>query len=1032
MSSRTSTTHWGRLLCTGTAEQTPYRRIELTSTEFVIGRDPKSNEVYNNPQLSSTHCKIVLKRPSEESRAAADEDDGDEPIAEVWLYDLSSNGTFLNHQKVGKGNSVRMKQNDEIGFIKPSGGANPPPFAFIFQEFIGDLEPYELEALIGPRPRGVPALVQLFAPGSELPPRPPLELLSAPLLNAPLPLGGVGAAAAHEEDAELAETEAMVQSFRILAAPDAVGLRELNGTLRGRKFDMKKFVACDGPQALLDVIAEVQAKPTPSYSDLGILEGTLDALKELLNAPEGARYLLDNAGAVDSIVAVLRVGEGKVLTKALQLLTQLVVNARDTELPSIEAALRRPHKYTAGGASFAPTLCALLKGKGEGESAEAGVATHALILANTLLTLSEQRAKLAEELMSDAVEDALSELEPLLAASGGAELRTQLDALKTALSPPPPADASAPAAAVAADDVPLLPAPPPITPPAQPVSAPPALAPPPLATALAPALTPPPPLAPPPLAPPAIMMPTSGGAPPPPLPLGRVPPPPPALGGGPGGPPPPPPMPPPPPPTGTAPGLSSAPKTNNLRMLHWSKVTPAQLDASSVWRQLPPVPPVPAAKIKDMFTVKPVVLRGAAAGDGKAPRNAAASAKVTFLELKRINQIGIAMAKFRLTNTQIHAAVLSLDERVFSDPNFISTIQRSLVPTEEERAKLQPYLDKELDAGALASTEELLLLMAGIPRLQQRLECLGTKLSLRARLRELGAHLDALDAAVRAARTSKALPVLLALVLQIGNLLNEGTAKGKAEAFKLEDLQKLGDVKSTSEPQTSLLTLVAQLAQSHSRDIGKQLHAELSAVAETRELKYEALLEKAAELRAEVHMITCELSTFEKASDADRFGDVLRPFHADASQQQAALDARLEATRQSLAALSTFLADKADSSAPEAVLLRLYAFETSFGKACRDNERQANLEKTKKKEIEAAEARRKSGGGNSPGLDPLGSSAKVRKQVPRRIVQAGGELMASIQGSLRRGDYQKLLAQRLAMRRHSMAEGAEERSQDDA
>jgi hypothetical protein len=56
----------------------------------------------------------------------------------------------------------------------------------------------------------------------------------------------------------------------------------------------------------------------------------------------------------------------------------------------------------------------------------------------------------------------------------------------------------------------------------------------------------------------------------------------------------------------------------------------------------------------------------------------------------------------------------------------------------------------------------------------------------------------------------------------------------------------------------------------------------------------------------------------------------------------------------------------------------------------------------------------------------------VRKQVPRRIVQAGGELMASIQGSLRRGDYQKLLAQRLAMRRHSMAEGAEERSQDDA
>ena len=190
-----------------------------------------------------------------------------------------------------------------------------------------------------------------------------------------------------------------------------------------------------------------------------------------------------------------------------------------------------------------------------------------------------------------------------------------------------------------------------------------------------------------------------------------------------------------------------------------------------------------------------------------------------------------------------------------------------------------------------------------------------------------------------------------------------------------------------------------------------------------RELKFESLREKMVELRAELEMMGRELTSFEPAAESDRFAEVIRPFYSEAASHEARLEARLEATNAVLVDLSRYLADKVEATEPEAVLARLHAFETSFGKACRDNERQANLERAKAIELKAAEERRKSAG-NTPGGTPgSGGTMSKRKQPIRRVVQAGGALMAGIQGSLRRGDFQKMVAlrnQHLALRRHSI------------
>ena len=211
---------WGRLLCTGTQESEPYRRIELTRAEFVIGRNTGVHERYDDRQVSATHCKIILKRP--EPRIFEDEDD--DRVAQVWLEDFSSNGTFLNNQRLGKGNRAKMEQNDEIGFIRACGGVQSPPYSFIFQDFTADLELHELDSLLGTAglpPSTVPATPRDDADAVDSGKRGSEVTGKASSHTSPQHLGV--AVACDPENAELAESEAMLKSFQILAAPDPKG-----------------------------------------------------------------------------------------------------------------------------------------------------------------------------------------------------------------------------------------------------------------------------------------------------------------------------------------------------------------------------------------------------------------------------------------------------------------------------------------------------------------------------------------------------------------------------------------------------------------------------------------------------------------------------------------------------------------------------------------------------------------------------------------------------------------------------------------
>ena len=205
---------WGRLLAIGAKEPNAYRQVELRTSEFLIGRKDNCHERIADQIVSSVHLRITLVRSSE-----------DDDRLEVRLEDNSANGTYVNAQKVGKGNCVTLVGNDEIGFVRPCGGAERPPWAFMFQDFTDQLTHAQIAAILGgggasaaaaaPPPAAVVAVQSVSKGGSLLG---GLRRLSGG--SSGKSTAEKDAAAAASAAASASAASAAPDSWREVAAPD--------------------------------------------------------------------------------------------------------------------------------------------------------------------------------------------------------------------------------------------------------------------------------------------------------------------------------------------------------------------------------------------------------------------------------------------------------------------------------------------------------------------------------------------------------------------------------------------------------------------------------------------------------------------------------------------------------------------------------------------------------------------------------------------------------------------------------------------
>ena len=283
-----------------------------------------------------------------------------------------------------------------------------------------------------------------------------------------------------------------------------------------------------------------------------------------------------------------------------------------------------------------------------------------------------------------------------------------------------------------------------------------------------------------------------------------------------------------------------------MRPLHWSKVPDAKV-AGTLWLEdamEESKAAVDAADLEVIFglaetrgrsATKDVERERSGSVEGKAKTK---KEQVQLVDNKRSNNISIALARIRLSDEQMRAAVVDPVSHPLT-PEQVSAILPAL-PTAEELEMVKEYTG---DVDSLGRVEKFFLVLSDVERLGPRLQALQATQQFAPQWESLADEFKTVLIAVDQVRSSEALKAILRQVLRLGNYLNGTSARGGAYGFKLADLSKLVNVKS-ADSKTTLLHYLARLL-TEGGSLIDDVKSELNALPEAKDIP---LSEKRGEL----------------------------------------------------------------------------------------------------------------------------------------------------------------------------------------
>ncbi|RDX74526.1 Formin-like protein 5, partial [Mucuna pruriens] len=305
-----------------------------------------------------------------------------------------------------------------------------------------------------------------------------------------------------------------------------------------------------------------------------------------------------------------------------------------------------------------------------------------------------------------------------------------------------------------------------------------------------------------------------GGGPQPPPPPGAGPRAPPPPGAGPRAPPPPgagPRAPPPPggkagprPPGRGGPGAPKGPQEMSvpkakLKPFFWDKVQAN--DQAMVWNQLK------AGSFQFDEEMMETLF-----GYSAAPAKAAAQPKkeaqepqfIQIINAKKAQNLAILLKALNVTTDEVCDALLEGNEL---PTEFLQTLLK-MAPTQEEELKLRLYTG---NLAQLGPADRFLKSIVDIPFSYKRMEALLYMGTLQEEFINARDSYGVLETACKKLRSSRLFLKLLEAVLKTGNRMNDGTFRGGAQAFKLDTLLKLSDVKGVDGKTTLLHFVVLEI-----------------------------------------------------------------------------------------------------------------------------------------------------------------------------------------------------------------------------
>ncbi|XP_045833067.1 formin-like protein 2 [Trifolium pratense] len=253
---------------------------------------------------------------------------------------------------------------------------------------------------------------------------------------------------------------------------------------------------------------------------------------------------------------------------------------------------------------------------------------------------------------------------------------------------------------------------------------------------------------------------------------------------------------------------SSKPK---LKALHWDKVK-ASSDRAMVWDHLRPSSfQLNEDMIESLFMVNNSNSNGNSA---LAPKDNARSQIIhaasmppenRVLDPKKSQNIAILLRALNVTIDEVCESLWEGNCDTLGTELLESLLK--MAPTEEEESKLREFKDES--PFKLGPAEKFLKVMLDIPFSFKRMDAMLYIANFDSELEYLKKSFDTLEVACEELKNSRMFMKILEAVLRTGNRMNVGTDRGDAQAFKLDTLLKLVDIKGTDR-KTTLLHFVVQ------------------------------------------------------------------------------------------------------------------------------------------------------------------------------------------------------------------------------
>ncbi|CAH8312561.1 unnamed protein product [Eruca vesicaria subsp. sativa] len=527
---------------------------------------------------------------------------------------------------------------------------------------------------------------------------------------------------------------------------------------------------------------------------------------------------------------------------------------------------------------------------------------------------------------------------------------------------------------------------PPIPPPPPPPSygPPPPPPPPPFSKTSPPPPPPPPPFksgGPPPPPPPPLR--SGGPPPPPPIPMGAPPPPPPPMRGDAPRPPPPPirggapPLPPgprppgggPPPPPGPRPFGSGPPdpkgagggrilrppqKKSSLKPLYWVKL--ARALQGSLWYEFERRG---VGKIAQEFDVSEIetlfpatVPKPADKSGGRRKPIVPKLEKIQLIDLKRANNTEIMLTKVKMPLPDITAAVLAMDDTVLDIDQIENLVK--FCPTKEEMEVLKNYKG---DKTILGKCEQYFLELMKVPRVESKMRVFLFKIQFSTQIAEFKKSLNAVNSACDEIRTSEKLKEIIQRILYLGNIMNQGTARGAAVAFKLDSLLKLNDTRAVNSKMT-LMHYLCKVIATKASDL-LDFHKDLESLETASKIQLKSLAEEKEAIIKGLEILKQELTASESdVPVSEVFRKTLKEFITIAEAEAETVKSLYSDVGKNADLLSGYFGENPKNCTFEQVTVTLVTFVRLFKSAHEENMKQVELDKKKAaKEAEVEKAK---------------------------------------------------------------------------